>query len=726
MGFFNPIVGSDLAKKKEGIHFGPRRSLKTGVAVTWLPGGKPQLLFGSVEVCKQFYIDHLITRPPVLGLGAFADQLLGQCLGVLDSARWGRVKAAFRHLFAVNESDIFPLLKDMLDEWEGYLKGIYLEQKVVDVIEVTQDIPYKFMLKVLFGTRFAKEKQIVFNLLRHQSAKLMSFAFNNNWARYKWIAEYGYPTQKALLASFLLLWDQTLKAYLGSDKSGDLLEKGLLTLIQWNPKSDVLVSFENISHTISEILFANMEVTVPVAATLLCHYTLFPDSIGQGSTHELRAFIEESARHLPIIFLSLQQESSKDKTINLLNFPNGPSFQIPKGTNLCIDFVSLGRNQQDWAEFHGEDEKNQSKKEENNLSSFNPKRYSEILSDERKKKWAIQRFGLGARTCPGQKFANIILLGMLQVIKKYKFTPDVGFLSFTPFIRLDPAKTFNCPHASIRLDRIMDFKEPLSITLMKKFSLRPFGYDGPDEEIQDSNLFLGVSVNGNSPYLKREHVEKVIDLLCQQKNETCIVFSGKIAHFNYIAFNNKTEPKALKIANKVEKKLMDIFKSVINSKSAQERKKFTLLPWPHDKKVHEFMHQQYEEHDTFKAQVDKVTKKFIMHWKKISEEKWDEKIFTEDTCMVRNCREYILAEIPVLLRGIMLNGKHFDLMAYAGYEKHLMLMFNTETSLSRLILDIHKKDEFLIMREGLKKFHNHFAKMGFMLIPLPDGINKEV
>ena len=172
--------------------------------------------------------------------------------------------------------------------------------------------------------------------------------------------------------------------------------------------------FEEVSATMTEIIFANQDVLQPAMTWLFADALVYPrivDSLDLPKSWEtmdkltletdhpgILHMILESARVHPFFPISLPEITDKELELG--------GYQLPTGTKLSIDQYSLNHNPKYWS----------------NPTEFQPNRFQD--ADNFKVKWGMFRFGFGGRRCPGQYYANLVLANAFsRLFAKYQMVP---------------------------------------------------------------------------------------------------------------------------------------------------------------------------------------------------------------------------------------------------------------------------------------------------------------
>ena len=458
-------------------------------------GSTPVVMLGSSDICKQFYSSHMTDRPRSLNLGNYFERWIGKCLGCLVGKEWGKTKAAFRDLFQIND-DKRKLFERILDQWHNQQTNLcYTQQPVLDLVRY---VPLQFILKMIFGETWVDQHAEQFISLNGDAMYIMKQVFNNFWSRF-YIYQF-IPTQaNETLSRFRTNWGEMVTNCLKNNSSNCSVK----TI--WDHCKRRSIPFDVFCQTLAEVVYANQDVTVPSFAWLVTHLTMNKFHLNDNEDL-INRFIEESARISPIFPFSMQQISTVDKTVS-----NGStSFYIPKGTYVCLDFFSLGLNENDW--------------KQSDLNVFNYDRFDEILSDRNQKTWSISRFGLGARRCPGQYLSNFMMSNFLQFLcNNYEFIQTSNKLR---------KKNHYCNNIPIRDDTA--FLAPNIKVLARP---KPLYFHLNRDIMNDENVYVGISVNDKSVFIKdKSCVDNLIRFLSTLQGKSMIVIVDDITKTKKVVF----------------------------------------------------------------------------------------------------------------------------------------------------------------------------------------------
>ncbi|GEM_PF-2579355 len=175
-------------------------------------------------------------------------------------------------------------------------------------------------------------------------------------------------------------------------------------------------------------------------------------------------------------------------------------------------------------------------------------------------------------------------------------------------------------------------------------------------EAKKFNIYFGISL-GNK-YFTENHIRSYIQWGVETTNsELAIVIADTIHAINIEVRNHSTPQRALSLAMKRGEKVYGLVSSIIKGFSANEQKKINLLRWQDineqyrqdTEKILNFFDQDKE----FKAEVISCTKSAF-----------DTSSFNETE--IERLAQYVLLELPFLIRGFIHHGIHFNLITYPG------------------------------------------------------------
>lgn len=284
----------------------------------------------------------------------------------------------------------------------------------IAVIDPAQDLkmlPFWIIAEMLYGPLTQDMEQTLAELAPIRE-NLMKVVLQGGLTRYGWSSYLPLPANKAL-QDFQIKWaafnrearsrargDEPIARYYDSVQDGTIEEKSIL-------------------HTLDEILFANLDVTlggiswnlVYLAASQECQTTLREEievektKVGHDATLDayirrtdtfLAACISESSRLRPLAAFSVPQACPTARVVG--------GYSFPAGTNFIIDSYALNQRNQYW----GKDS-----------LMYRPSRFLERSSSQNR--YNFWRFGFGPRQCMGKAAADLIIRALLvHLVENYR------------------------------------------------------------------------------------------------------------------------------------------------------------------------------------------------------------------------------------------------------------------------------------------------------------------
>jgi cytochrome P450 len=609
------------------------------------------VMLQSQEACAQILSRDIMRRHPDLGLGDLFNRWLGMCLGALDSRdpRWGKTKRIFRPLFERVES-IDVLIQDWHNTLQRTFETMKLTGEAVPISEIVDNLPLNYILRLVFGKTFVSNHSDNFVSLRQDAATLMFNVFNNNHAKsecYRYL-----PTDvNTTLARFGENWENILELAEGDT---DVFHEGSYQKLLSSYESATGLDWEHFSQTLAEIIYANQDVANPSMGWLMTHFSLHP-----MTESDIDNYVEEVGRLSPIFPTSMPRLTTKNHDIG--------DIVIGEGTPIVLDFVALGYSP-DW---RMED-----------LDTFRPERFNEV--EDRKK--FVNRFGYGARKCPGHKLANNLFHDALRYMREnWRLIPKTA--TELSDVTIDPAKAFITPLHDVWIIPTSDITESDCGDIKKIY------YNcSPISDLTES-AFMAVSVNARSPFLTDESkVDNILRYLSDRSavngetEPTVIYVCDVISQFNIQAFNRRKPDKAMEEAIELGDRFVEAFQKSVDSLQVSER--IRICRWSDDQ------NRASDELIAYLKSVDALDERVGTIASNYLEYRGQNRLNKSYDRKLELVKEYIFHEIPVLILGILIDGVHYRLLHYSGSHTHLSKFVNDANSLHNLINDIYTQPEF--------------------------------
>ena len=348
-----------------------------------------------------------------LGLGHYAVRYLGQCMGFASGRKWLSHKAAFRTSLSSSTADSsLANISASLDDWESnVLLPLAKSGETIRLHDMVGKMPITVMINICFGNKFAKNHTEILDQLRRDADLISETIIHNRWAA---AAFYKYFDTEAnqSLHRFKTNWKKLIQSYESSEErlqgEGGVFDLVLDHIMEGSKKDTI--TFDEAAATMAEIVVANQDVLQPAITWLFADLLVYPqylealsslkpweviDKAALETSHSsLLNIIQESMRVHPPATISMTEITGKDISIG--------GYDLPKGTNVSIDLYSMNHNTKCWSE----------------PEEFKPERFESI--NDFNSKWGFFKFGFGARRCPGQYYANLILANaMTRLFSKF-------------------------------------------------------------------------------------------------------------------------------------------------------------------------------------------------------------------------------------------------------------------------------------------------------------------
>ncbi|KAJ3177568.1 hypothetical protein HDU85_005850 [Gaertneriomyces sp. JEL0708] len=384
-------------------------------------GTHPELVLTTSDDVALYYKDgraHL--KQESLNLSNFFFALLGECVGLMHGEQWKRTRKAIDKHFGHGAILLqVPGVIREVNQWAMNLRAHALVKPVQHTasfdapLEAMKYLPFFLIAKLLYGNTISQADLDWLKEVNEDHEKIMADCFARNMPRYKFFRLLPVEENRRL-DKFKHEWKEfnlqkvdcakkTNEATPASEMYDKVVE-GILTIDQY-------------LETLDEILFTNIDVTSSALGWQILSLAEFPEA-QQKVYDEVKALLSnidgrnvespefehyvsrtdtyvhgmmlETARLFPVTGYTLAEV-----------LPNDSVFQghrIPAGTSVVIDAFAVNTTSPCW----GRDG-----------LSYRPERFFNLKSGEYR--YALWRYGLGARKCLGQNMADKIIKAMLAI-----------------------------------------------------------------------------------------------------------------------------------------------------------------------------------------------------------------------------------------------------------------------------------------------------------------------
>ncbi|KAJ5797251.1 uncharacterized protein N7518_005791 [Penicillium psychrosexuale] len=325
-------------------------------------------------------------------------ELLGDCMGLINGDRWEQVRAQFKHHFI--HRSVSSISSHIELAATRYLQSLERQDAESFEVHAASDFsrfPFMTTAEYLYGPLTENEKEELWNL-GQQSLALMGNVLSGGVYRFG-LCQWMRPHSFRRLRSFQTQW-QNFNQRLVNSRT--LSNNHQLPIVEaWMAMEKGCISMNEILQTLSEMLFANLDVSTHVLSWLIIFLAEDIDiqqqvraeiSANPGSLAELcgrkdtllQFCFLESARLRPFTIFTIPESSPRTQIIG--------GYIIPPHTSVVVDTLAINYNQKFWGNDH---------------SRFNPHRFQHLSSTELR--YNLFTFGFGTRKCLGQHFAEAML-----------------------------------------------------------------------------------------------------------------------------------------------------------------------------------------------------------------------------------------------------------------------------------------------------------------------------
>ncbi|KAI9880684.1 MAG: hypothetical protein M1830_001317 [Pleopsidium flavum] len=377
--------------------------------------------------------------------GYLMSQILGQCLGLISREQWRNVRAVtekpFHHSMSINYvSAIEHRTQRFFDElWanKSLAKGL------IDPAEDLKLLPFLVVAEIVYG-ELSPEIEGQLRELAPQREALFKHVIQGGLARFQW-SKYLPTEANRALASFQSKWIAFNQ--MARERAVTLGTNAPIIQMFESAESGA-ISHEQLYHTLDEMLYANLDVTIGGISWNLVFLAAHKEtqtrlrrevkekkdaakkqgaSLDQyllSSSSFLGACISESARLKPLAAFSVPQSAPTARVVG--------NYLFPAGTNFVIDSYALNIRDPYW----GPDR-----------AAYRPARFLERKATQTR--YHYWRFGFGPRQCMGKYVADLIIRVLLvHLVEKY----ELGLLKTGEEWARDPETWINHPQMQLKCE----------------------------------------------------------------------------------------------------------------------------------------------------------------------------------------------------------------------------------------------------------------------------------
>ncbi|KAG6039050.1 hypothetical protein E4U19_007548 [Claviceps sp. Clav32 group G5] len=361
-------------------------------------GTTPEIVITKPEDVRAFHADssrHNKARSS--NAGWLFHQLLGECMGLISGARWVKVRSEFESAFS--HSAITMKAAEVSNDARCYVDKLEERRSspfTVQAAEAVARFPFFCTATHLYGELSEEERNELWEL-GQRNLKMMGRVLSGGFYRFS-IARWLYRSAVQDLESFLCDWTRfNERVY---EKKVSCGAKTPIVSV-WKKVMDGDLTREEAIHTLSEILFANLDVATGNLSWLVIYLAANEDIQRQvveeisQHRHELDHYcarkdtllaycVLETLRLRPFTAFSIPESSPSQKVLH--------GFTVPGNTSVVVNTLAINYNAAFWGD---------------KAEVFSPNRFHSI--NRLALRYNLFTFGMGTRKCLGSHFAEMMM-----------------------------------------------------------------------------------------------------------------------------------------------------------------------------------------------------------------------------------------------------------------------------------------------------------------------------
>ncbi|KAF2869630.1 cytochrome P450 [Massariosphaeria phaeospora] len=376
--------------------------IKFGSVYRVWAGGIPEIVITRPEDVRTFYSDSSHhEKAKSSNAGWLFDNILGDCMGLINGKRWDRIHSEFLPSFKYQSiAERISQEQDLALEFVSRLsKQITEDSNVVHSGDFAR-YPFFVTADVIYGPMTDSEKERLWAIAQ-QSLGLMGYVLVGGIYRFR-IARWLRRSMYTGLAKFQEQWKLfNLEMY--ESRVNSKVQPPIVSA--WAPTLSGEISQNEVLHTLSEMLFANLDVTTHVLVSLIIllgeheqvQQEIYSGIKGTHSTAENYCLSKETVLHYslleamrlrPFTAFSIPESSPSEKKLG--------GYLIPANTSVIIDTFQINVHNAFWG---------------SNASEFRPERFQDLSKQELR--YNLFMYGLGSRKCLGQHLAESMIKAVI-------------------------------------------------------------------------------------------------------------------------------------------------------------------------------------------------------------------------------------------------------------------------------------------------------------------------
>ncbi|KAK4153858.1 cytochrome P450 [Chaetomidium leptoderma] len=383
-------------------------------------GTTPEIVITRPEDIRSFHSDSAAhNKARSSNAGWMFHQLLGECMGLINGPRWTALRNEFgptyAHSAVVEKASILSVeAREYVDHLDPQRRpGFRLR-----AADAVSRFPFFCTATSIYGPLSSQEKDQLWSVAQQNLAIMGKYVLLGGIYRSGRLSRWLSPASVRELGAFQAAWEEFNVRMFRTRRE----KRKLVPIVElWRHVEEGLVTKDEALHTLSEILFANLDVATGTLSWLVIFLALdesvqkqLREELGGRPAEEsctkkddlLAYCFMETLRLRPFTAFSIPESSPNDKILG--------GFQIPANTSVVVSALHVNYNKGFW----GQDS-----------DQFRPGRFSAVKALDLR--YNLFSFGFGTRKCLGQRFGEVMLkLFVIHLLGRYD-------ISLTPAARAD-------------------------------------------------------------------------------------------------------------------------------------------------------------------------------------------------------------------------------------------------------------------------------------------------
>ncbi len=209
------------------------------------------------------------------------------------------------------------------------------------------------------------------------------------------------------------------------------------------------------------------------------------------------------------------------------------------------------------------------------------------------------------------------------------------------------------------------------------------------DEIEKNKYLICVGISVAIKPMSEETVESYLNwVLDHSQGRVQILIADEIARYNNLVFSNFTIPGALSRAKRDGDKHYLFFERILSKFDSEKRSQFNIIRWnniisPHYMAILNEVKIEFEKNEEFRNEVLSLQENYIKSRGRIATE-------PKKHILVN----YLLEELPVLLKGIHVDGNHYSFIFHPTYQHSVVFDFVSDIQNRKKYIDLSNRIQF--------------------------------